>query len=214
MSATADKPAPTKVTLVVHSTPMYANDVLVYRTLDEWLARYNVVRVIAEEGSATVKYAALWCKQHKVKLIVVLRDANYAEIHDRARRWNQIAEEKPHAALFFNSADRWLEAARTLHAAGVPVSLVRPSEQNAPIQVAWTPSMTESVATPSMRQVAANLRRGRPKKRLDPQEARRRQDESKRLWNERARLKRLAAHPDRWVFGCLKRGRPRKTTRG
>ena len=198
---TNGKAKPTPLTLVVHSTPLYANDVLTYRALDGLLARYHVVRVIAEEGSAVSRYAALWCKQQKVKLVWVIKDANWAERDDRARRWAQIAAEKPHLALFFNAADRWLEAARTLHGAGIPVILVRPSEQNAPIHVSWAPGMTDSVAVPDMRTVARNVRRGRPRKKLSEAEAKRRQDEAKAVWRERQRLKKLAADPRPLAFG-------------
>ena len=211
------KAKPTPITLACYSTPLYQNDPLFMRTLDELLARYNVVRIIAEEGSAVATMAKHWCKRHKVRLTWILKDAAFAERDDRVRRARYVVEERSALALIFNQFDRVWEIAGILHGGGVPVSIVRPSDDNSPNFVSWRPGMTQGLAVPSMREIARNVRRGRPKKKkLSEAEARERQANAKRLWNERARLKKLAMDPRPLAFGVFRRkpGRPRKAVLG
>ena len=201
----------TPISVAIHSTLLYANDQLFYATMDECKSRFNLVQVIAEEGSAVASFARLWCRRNGAHLTIVLRDASVAEAFDRCRRWTQIVEEKPAAFLVFNSAPKWLAAANRLHAAGVPVSLVRPTDRNGPIYIAWAPGMTDVPTTPDMATVARNARKGRPKRKLSPEEARRRQTVAKQTYREQQRLKRMAASPAGLAFGSIPRRRRKAT---
>lgn len=203
---------PTPISIAIHSTPLYANDVLFRRAMDECRARFNLVRVIAEQGSAVAAMARHWCRRNGVHLTIVLKDESVAEAFDRCRRWSQIVEEKPAAFLVFNSALRWLHAANRLHAAGVPVSLVRPTDQNSPRFITWSPGMADVPATPDMQTVARNVRRARPRKKLSAEEGQRRQKVAKETWREQQRVKRTATGPAGLAFGAIPRKRKRRAT--
>jgi hypothetical protein len=209
--ASAEKLRPTRMTIALHSTPLFANADLIYRALDEVATRWNLVRVIAEEGSAASVYARSWCKQKGVRLTVFLRDPSVAERDDRARRWGQVAEERPALMLLFNGASRWIEAATILNEKGIPTSIVQPTAENTPRYVTWAPGMsTQGLAVPSGRAVAQGLRRGRPRSPLTEAERKARKADGRAAWRERKRLeKKLMSRPN----PVIRAPRARKSTR-
>jgi hypothetical protein len=204
---TEPKPTPTPVCFVVHSTPGYANSFFFFHVMDSNLARWNITRVIAEQGSAVATMAAFWCKLNGVRLTVIMIDLTVPQIDDRPRRYRQIAEEGPDAALIFNQAPHWLDFAQTLHDAKTKVYFVQ-SEAQVPHYTHWEPGMTRMPAAPSEREVVRAVRRSRPKQRLTPEERAQRQREAKEQYNDRARMLKALSWPTR--TSAIPRGRPKK----
>ena len=137
-------------------------------TMDELLAKYDVARIVAEDGSSVAHLARHWCKRNRVMpFTLVLRDETLAEVKDRPRRHQVMLAQKPHAGLIFNQFDRWLEFAKTMHAAGVPVNFVHATDlYGKPRYIPWEPGMNSIPQTPTVTALRRDWRKGRPKGRV------------------------------------------------
>ena len=200
----------TPISVAVHSTPGYFNDALFFRTLDECRARFNLVRVIAEEGSAVAAMARHWCRRNRVRLVIVLPDETVPARFDRLRVWRAIAEMRPACGLFFNQADHFVTKAHALYDRGIPVSLVYPTQDNLPTYTTWSPGV-RFPATPDIQTVARNVRRGRPRKKLSPEEAARRQREAKVAWRDKNKMIKKLSQPMAYG-GAVPKKRKRRAT--
>ena len=181
------KPQATAVTLLVVSTPRYPNDILFFSAMDELLSRYHVARVIAEEGSSVAHLARHWCDHHRIRFTLMLRDPALSNRDDRARRYQMMADMKPHAALAFNQFDRFLEWGRVMHDAKVPVTMVHGDQNNEPVWREWAPGHSIS-QTPTMQWVTAPARKARRAQRVSEEHKR----EVKRICTARSDAKRRA----------------------
>jgi len=181
---------PTKMTFVVGSTALYPNDMLFYRTLDRCAVQFNLVRVIAIDGSSVAPLAQFWCKRNKVAFILVLRDQTISEANDRLRIIDLLLDEDPHAALFFNAFEHWLQFARAFHEKGIPVSMVYPNQDNQPDYATWTPGITHMPKVPSYQKVMAGVRKSIVKPKLTPEERYERQRDHVRKYEFMKKLRR------------------------
>jgi hypothetical protein len=91
------------ITVLAHSSPVFAQDTMFFRVMDATLTRYKITRVITEQGSAVAAMAAHWCKLHRVKFVVVLSDPKAAPYDDRFRRYHQMADELPNIIFIFDT---------------------------------------------------------------------------------------------------------------
>jgi hypothetical protein len=203
----AEKPAPTPVTFVLHSTSGYQNNYFFARTMDENLARWNIVRVIVEDGSGVTAMAMRWCKRNRVRLTVVIVDLKIAQRDDRKRRYQYMADERPDVVLIFSLPPRWQQFVETLHGAGCPISLVY-SDAQQPRYLRWAPGMTRMPHTIRDSAIATAVRRGRPKKIMTPEQRAERIKDNKALWRERQRIRKALQNP------FAKPGRPGRKKRG
>ena len=202
------EPKPTPVTFAVHSTPGYTNSFFFFHVMDSNLARWNITRILVEQGTAVATMAAHWCKLNGVRLTVVLVDLTVPQIDDRPRRYRQIAEEGPQVALLFNQAGHWLDFAQALHDAKTKVYFVQ-SDAQVPHYVPWQPGMTRMPAVAKEREIAREVRRGRPKKRLTEAERKENKREATARFDEKRRLLKALSRPMR--VNAIPRGRPKKT---
>ena len=181
------RPQATAVTLLVVSTPRYPNDILFFSAMDELLSRFNVARVVAEEGSSVSHLARYWCDRNRIRFTLILHDPSLSPRDDRARRYQMMADMKPHAALAFNQFDRFLEWGKVMHAARIPVNMVHADQRNSPHWLEWEPGHSVP-QTPSMKWITAPARKARSAQRVSEEHKR----EVKRICTARSDAKRRA----------------------
>ncbi len=209
--AAAEAPKGPGRTLIVHSTSGWINNPLFLRTMYENAVSLNVDRLICEEGTAVSHMAVWWSRMQKfrVRTTIVLIDPATPQIQDRPRRYQQMADEGPIAALFFNQAAHWIDFAKVLHERGIPVSFVYPVGESLDYRT-WKPGMTSMPPMTELRDIRRDMRKGRPRKLLTEAEKAERKEHAQ----EKAKLKRQIARElaRRFFPSGLPRGRPRKTT--